>query len=93
MTTIERPVVGGDGNREQARKRIQQRRGLQGALVAYVVINAFLIGIWAFNGRGYFWPGWVLAGWGIGMVFGVWDYLRGPVTDRQVDEELRRMSR
>lgn len=93
MTTIERPVVGGDGDRAQARKRIQQRRGLQGALVAYVVINAFLIGIWAFNGRGYFWPGWVLAGWGIGMVFGVWDYLRGPVTDRQVDEELRRMSR
>jgi len=94
MTAVEeRPAVVDDRDREQARKRIQQRRGLQGALVAYVVINAFLVGIWAFNGRGYFWPGWVLAGWGIGMVFGVWDYLRGPVTDRQVDEELRRLQR
>jgi hypothetical protein len=95
MTTLEdrAPDVRDDRDRELARKRIQQRRGLQGALVAYVVINAFLVGIWAFNGRGYFWPGWVLAGWGIGMVFGIWDYLRGPVTERQVDEELRRLQR
>ena len=34
---------------------------------AYVVINAFLIGVWAVTGAGYFWPGWVLAGWGVGL--------------------------
>jgi hypothetical protein len=38
-------------------------------LFAYVVINLFLIGIWAFSGRGTFWPIWVMLGWGLGMAF------------------------
>src|SRR4029453_9584792 len=38
-------------------------------LFAYVVINLFLIGIWAFSGRGAFWPIWVILGWGLGMAF------------------------
>ena len=38
-------------------------------LFAYVVINLFLIGIWAFSGRGAFWPIWVMLGWGLGMAF------------------------
>ena len=76
--------------RENARKRIKRRRDLQGGAVAYVVINAFLIGVWAMTGRGYFWPGWILAGWGVGMVLGLWDYVRGPVTERDIDDELNR---
>jgi len=76
--------------RENARKRIKRRRDLQGGAVAYVVINAFLVGVWAMTGRGYFWPGWVLAGWGVGMVLGLWDYVRGPVTERDIDDELNR---
>lgn len=86
-STVPEPV----SERERARKHIQQRRGLQAGLFAYVVVNAFLIGVWAMSGGGYFWPAWILAGWGLGMVFAVWDYLRGPVTEQQVDEELRRM--
>ncbi len=80
-----------DSERGFARKRVQKRRNLQGAVVAYIVVNAFLVGVWAVTGGGYFWPGWVLAGWGVGMVLGVWDYFRGPVTEANVDEELRRM--
>jgi uncharacterized protein DUF1707/2TM domain-containing protein len=38
-------------------------------LFAYVVINLFLIGIWAFSGRGAFWPIWVMLGWGLAMAF------------------------
>lgn len=82
-----------DTSRASARKRIEKRRNLQGGLVAYVVINAFLVGVWAMTGRGYFWPGWVLAGWGVGLVLGLWDYVRGPVTDADVEAELRRMGR
>ena len=80
-----------DSRREAARKRIQKRRALQGGFVAYVVVNAFLIGIWAATGAGYFWPGWVLGGWGIGLVLGVWDYYRGPITDSAIDAEIKRM--
>ncbi len=35
---------------------------------SYLSVNAFLIGVWWFTGHGYFWPFWVLAGWGIGVL-------------------------
>jgi hypothetical protein len=82
-----------DPARVLARKRIDRRRNLQGGLVAYFVINAFLVAVWALTGAGYFWPGWIIGGWGIGMLLGLWDYLRGPVTDADIDNELRRMRR
>ncbi len=82
-----------DSARASARKRIEKRRNLQGGLVAYVVVNAFLVAVWAMTGAGYFWPAWIIAGWGVGMLLGLWDYLRGPVTDADVDHELRRMRR
>lgn len=82
-----------DPARVLARKRIDRRRNLQGGLVAYFVINAFLVAVWALTGAGYFWPGWIIGGWGIGMLLGLWDYLRGPVTDADIDTELRRLRR
>ena len=82
-----------DPRRDAARERIQKRRNLQGGFVAYVVINAFLVGVWAFGGGGYFWPAWIIGGWGVAMVLGLWDYLRGPVTEADVDDELRRRHR
>jgi hypothetical protein len=36
--------------------------------LSYLGVNAGLIGIWYMTGANYFWPGWVLAGWGIGVV-------------------------
>ncbi|MFL5867509.1 MAG: adenylate/guanylate cyclase domain-containing protein [Thermoleophilaceae bacterium] len=34
-------------------------------LTFYVLVNVLLIGIWAASGGGYFWPVWVILGWGI----------------------------
>ena len=93
MSDLEETTETLDAARALARKRIEKRRGLQGGMVAYVVINAFLVAVWALTGRGYFWPAWIIAGWGVGMLLGLWDYLRGPVTDADIDEELRRMRR
>lgn len=76
---------------EQARKRVEKKRKFQGDLVAYVVINAFLIGVWALSGYGYFWPGWVLAGWGVLLALDGWRaFFRRPVTDADIEAELRR---
>jgi hypothetical protein len=78
-------------DRDLARKRVQARRDFASHLVAYAVINAFLIAVWAITGGGYFWPAWVLAGWGVGLVLHARDvYWRRPVTESDVDEELRR---
>jgi hypothetical protein len=80
-------------DREQARKRLEAKRDLVNHVVAYVVINAFLVLVWAFTGAGYFWPGWVIGGWGVGLVFHVWDtFYRRPITDADIDKELQRGS-
>jgi hypothetical protein len=81
-------------DRDAARRRVQARRDFTSHLVAYVVINAFLVGVWAITGAGYFWPIWVIGGWGIGLVLHAWDvFLRRPVTDADIDDELRRHGR
>lgn len=76
--------------RDVARRRIEARRKLVSDVVAYLVINAFFIGIWAVTGRGYFWPGWVLAGWGIFLALHIFEVVRRDITDADIDAELRR---
>jgi fatty acid desaturase len=75
---------------EQARKRVERKRKFSANLVAYVVINAFLIAVWAAGGMGYFWPGWVMAGWGIGLVLHGWQTYRGdrPITEEDIQREM-----
>ncbi len=36
-------------------------------LTLYLLVNLFLIGIWAASGGGSFWPIWVILGWGLGV--------------------------
>ena len=75
---------------EQARKRVEKKRKFKGDVVAYVVINAFLIGVWAATGFGYFWPGWVLAAWGVFLLLDAWNlYYRRPITEDDIERELR----
>lgn len=78
----------------EARKRVEAKRNFGAHLVAYVVVNALLVGIWLTTGAGYFWPAWVIAGWGVGLVLNAWDvYLRRPITDADIESELRRQRR
>jgi 2TM domain len=81
-------------DRATARKRLQTRRDFAQHLVVYLVINSFLVGIWFVTGAGYFWPAWVLGGWGIGLALHAWDtFGRRPITEADVDAEVRRMAR
>ena len=79
--------------RDLAFKRVKERRDFQGHLVAYVVVNLFLWGVWAMtSGVGsYPWPVWVTLGWGIGVVMNWWGVTRRPITSDDVDEELTRL--
>jgi hypothetical protein len=76
---------------EDARARLLRKRKVRGDLMAYVMINAFLVGIWAVAGFGYFWPGWVLAGWGVLLALDVWDaFFRHDVTEEDIQREINR---
>jgi 2TM domain-containing protein len=76
---------------EVARVRLARQRKFRGDVVAYVLINAFLVGIWALAGFGYFWPGWVLAGWGVLLLLDGWDaFYRHDVTEEEIQRELHK---
>lgn len=85
--------MGDDELRERALKRIKDKREFWMHLVAYVTINALLIGIWALSGGGYFWPGWVMVAWGVGLVLhGASLLVEGrPVRERDIEREMRRL--
>lgn len=90
--TMHDPMHDPTDERELARKRLQDRREFTSHVVAYVVVNAFLIGVWALTSpSGYFWPAWVLAGWGMGMLLHAYEtFFHRPVTEADVDAELHR---
>jgi hypothetical protein len=95
---VERGMNGSDAvrvdERALARKRVERKHKFRGDVVAYLVINLFLVGLWAAAGFGYFWPGWVLAGWGVLLVLDAWNvYYRRPVTEHEIDDELRSLRR
>jgi hypothetical protein len=55
---------------EIARRQVRQKKNFFSHLAAYVVVNIFLVFVWAFlAGRGYPWFWWVIGGWGIGLTF------------------------
>lgn len=84
-------ITDGSDEHEVARKRVERKRKLRADFAAYVVINAFLIVAWAVTGFGYFWPGWVLAAWGVALAMDAWRvYYQRPITEADIDRELHR---
>jgi hypothetical protein len=80
-----------DPRREAAISRLKAKRDFTTNLVSYAVINAMLIGIWAVTGAGYFWPIWVILGWGIGIAMHAWTVFgRKPITEEEVQREIDR---
>ena len=83
MTDQQLPA-GGQDLRERAMTRLKQKRDFGAHLFVYLVVNGFLIGIWAFTGSGFF--------WGIGLVLNAWDvYGRKPVSEDRIRREMERM--
>ncbi|HEY6706027.1 MAG TPA: 2TM domain-containing protein [Actinomycetota bacterium] len=91
MTDQQLPLAGQD-LRDRAIARLKQRRDFGAHLFVYLVVNAFLIGIWAFTGAGFFWPVFFLFLWGIGLVINAWDvYWRKPLSEDQIRQEMGRI--
>ncbi len=80
-----------DSIRKAAVKRLKAKREFRMHLVTYVIINALLVGIWAFSGQGHFWPIWVIVFWGVGLAFNGWTaYLQKPIAESDIRREMER---
>jgi hypothetical protein len=80
-----------DARRSAAIDRLKAKRDFKADLFSYIVINALLIVIWAATGAGYFWPIWVIIGWGIGLIFHAWTVFgQKPITEADVQREMQR---
>ena len=42
--------------RERALARLQKKREFKAHVFAYVLVNTFVVAIWAVTGSGFFWP-------------------------------------
>lgn len=54
-------------NELQAREHVKKLRRFYTDALIYGAVNLGLVLIWAIAGGGYFWPIWVIVGWGIGL--------------------------
>lgn len=82
-------------SRQTAIKRLQAKRGFKTHLVVYVLVNLVLLIIWASVSATthvhYFWPIWILAGWGIGLALHAWSvYFVRPISEDDIRREIER---
>ncbi len=78
--------------RDKAVTQLKKRRDFRGHLLIYVLVNAFLVAIWAItNPHAFFWPLFIIGGWGIGLVMNAWDvYWRKEITEEEIQHEIER---
>jgi 2TM domain len=77
--------------RDKAVQQLKKRRDFYGHLLLYVLVNAFLVVLWAITGRHGFWPVFVIAGWGIMIVLNAWDvFWRPRITEEDIEHEIKR---
>jgi hypothetical protein len=78
--------------RDRAIEQLKKRRDFRGHLLVYVLVNAFLVAIWAITSdHGFFWPVFVIGAWGIGLVMNAWDvYWRREITEADIQQAMRR---
>lgn len=89
------PAPPDDELRKKAEKRVKERIALLSHIGTYVVINAFLVVIWALSGAGYPWFLWVMAGWGVGLAINIFAYFAGSrgeaAKDRMLQKEMEKI--
>jgi hypothetical protein len=97
MTTIPShdvsPAAGDDTLRQLAVTRLRKKRDLQAHVIAYVLVNLLINGIWLVTGAGFYWPIFPLLGWGIGVAFHIWDvYAPETPSEDRIRHEMDRLS-
>ena len=91
MSTIE-------PRREQAIKRINAKNGFKIHLLVYLIINSISVLSWAVSEAGkplpagFFWPIFLIVGWGVGLVIHGYVVYRGNTyTEEQIQREMKKL--
>ena len=80
--------------RERALRSLKKKHDFHIHLTIYLVVNSFLVAIWAMTTAAFFWPIFPIVGWGLGVLANAWDAYGGDEpTERQVNREMTRLSR
>ena len=81
--------------RQRAIRQVKKRRDFYGHLLVFVLANGAAIAIWATVGNGgFFWPIFLLFGWGVGLIMNAWDvFYRGYEDEGQIQREIERLRR
>ena len=93
-------MITDDADREQvlhdkAVRRLKKQRDFRSHLLVYILVNTFLVVIWLLTDpHGFFWPVFLIAGWGIGVIMNAWDvYGRQEITEDDIQREIHRLSK
>ena len=80
-----------DQRREDAIRRLNDKRDFRTHLTVYLVVNAMLVAIWAFTGADFFWPIFPIAGWGVGLILHWYNvFMVRPPSEEQIQREIER---
>jgi hypothetical protein len=79
--------------RERALERLKKKRDFYTHVLVYLVVNAFLVVVWWMTSGGFFWPGFVMAAWGIGVVMNAWDVWQRDFSEADIEREVARLQR
>jgi hypothetical protein len=92
LTMTDLRTTGGEEDlRERAIARLKKKSDFRAHLLAYLLVNGFIVVIWAITDSGFFWPIFPIFGWGIGLVFNAWDVYREPVSEERIRREMGRL--
>jgi hypothetical protein len=93
MSEIENENETPTGLREEAIAVLRKRRDFHRHVAVYLLVNTALVVTWATtNADGFFWPVFIIAFWGIGVVMNAWDvYADDDVSERRIEREVRRL--
>lgn len=84
------------GLRERAITQLKKRRDFRGHLLIYVLVNSFLVVIWAMTSGtdSFFWPVFPIVGWAIGVVANAYDvYFVDDFTEDRIQREMEHLDR
>jgi len=73
--------------------KAERRRGFMNEIYSFLGTNGMMVGIWWMTGHEYFWPGWLMLAWGIGLVSSFASAFLGKDEDKKFRRWLRRRSR